>query len=178
MEEYQDLKFINDAQDSSEALRMYKSQLYQMAKCAQKIFESLNSGDEIEEWMKKSILSAYDGLEKVSSYIDYNASFPKVKDPLEPLQDDPKESNNYLTNDDKRFPVPQEAEGGDEFVGRCISDPAMKARYPQQSDRFMACLLIYNQDIDNAANNPGTQFDDPMQPTETPPIEPDKPILP
>ncbi len=178
MEEYKDLKFVNDAQDTSEALRMYKSQLYKMAQCAQKIFESLNSGDQIEEWMKQSILSAYDGIEKVSSYIEYNSSFPKVEDPLAPLEDDPKQNNNYLTNEDKRFPVPQEAEGGDDFVGRCISDPAMKGRYPQQSDRFMACLLIYNKNIENEANNPGVPFQDPMQKQEAAPIEPDKPILP
>ena len=178
MEEYKDLKFVNDAQDTSEALRMYKSQLYKMAQCAQKIFESLNSGDQIEEWMKQSILSAYDGVEKVSSYIEYNSSFPKVEDPLAPLEDDPKQNNNYLTNEDKRFPVPQEAEGGDDFVGRCISDPAMKGRYPQQSDRFMACLLIYNKNIENEANNPGVLFEDPMQKQEAAPIEPDKPILP
>lgn len=179
MENYSDLKFLTDESIANdEDLRMYKSQLYQLAKCAQSLFEMLESGEQLEEWMKSAIITSYDSLEKVSNYVEYEASFPEVKDPLEDLGDKEKETNNYLTNEDKRFPVPQEGEGGDDFMGRCLADPAMKGRYPTQSDRFLACMLVFNKPPKNEANNPGEKFEDPMQPKDVADIDPDKPILP
>ena len=177
MEKFNKINFEEISEGESDALRMYKSKIYQIAKCAEKLFQSLNSEDQLDEWMKSSIIDSYNSLEKVSDYVEYESSFPKIKDPIEDSETPEKENNNFLTNEDKRFPAPQENEGGDGFMGRCLNDPSMKTRYPEQADRFMACMLIYNKPPQNDANNPGEKFEDPMQ-KEIEEMDPDKPILP
>jgi hypothetical protein len=74
-----------------------------------------------------------------------------------------------------------EAESGDKFVTRCITDGNMQQRYPEQSDRFVACMLIFhdqNESEKPLSPNPGDKFNDPMAPNEPEIGEPDKPILP
>jgi len=156
---------------------MYKSQLFQTAKKAQEIFDYLNSGAKMEEWMKASITSAFEDLSKVCQNMEFEMAYPSEIESLPEESQDEKEGNNYLSNEDKRYPVPQSAEDGDSFMGRCIADPNMKNRYTEQSDRFLACMLIWQQPPENVADNPGEKFDDPMTP-EDPSVEPEKPILP
>ena len=181
MDKYEDLHFSQTEADiaSDSELRMYKSHLYQIAKCAQSMFEILESESQLEAWMKSEILSCSDGIEKVYKFAEYERAFPGPKENVLPSVDEEsqKEDNNFLTNEDKRFPVPQEAETGDGFIGRCIEDPNMKNRYPEQSDRFMACMLILNNRPENEEDNPGKKFEDPMGPGEVE-VNPDKPILP
>jgi hypothetical protein len=181
MDKYENLKFVQSEVDldGSSALRVYKSHLYQIAKCAQSMFEILEDESQLEGWMKSEILSCYDGIEKVYKFAEYDKAFPTEEtSPIpEVSEEEQKEGNNYLTNEDKRYPVPQGAETGDGFVGRCIQDPNMKNRYPEQSDRFMACMLIWNDSPENEVDNPGKKFEDPMTSAEPVP-EPSKPILP
>lgn len=169
-------KETSKSEDSNE-IRMYKSQLFQTAKKAQEIFDYLNSGVKMEEWMKASVVSAFEDLNKVCQNMEFEMAYPSEVESLPDGSQDEKEENNYLSNEDKRYPVPQGAEDGDSFMGRCIADPNMKNRYPEQSDRFLACMLIWQQPPENAVDNPGEKFDDPMT-IEDAPIEPEKPILP
>ena len=182
MEEDTKLEFNMESTSDSQEIRMYKSKLFQAAKKAQQIFEYLNpeSEDILEEWMKSSITSACDDLEQVCQSLEYEIAYPskqQVAPEIEYDEEERKENNNYLTNEDKRYPVPQEAESADQFMGRCIADGNMKNRYPEQSDRFMACMIIMNNGQENAKDNPGEKFEDPMSPPETE-IKIVKPVLP
>ena len=177
MQKFENINFDDISEAESDTLRMYKSKIYQIAKCAEKLFKSLNSEDQIQEWMKSGIIDSYNSLEKVSDYVEYESSFPEVKDPIGDSEEPEKEQNNFLTNEDKRFPTPQDNEAGDNFMSRCLADPSMKGRYPEQADRFMACMLIYNKPPKNEANNPGEKFEDPMSKQEEE-MDPEKPILP
>jgi hypothetical protein len=167
---------ISISEDDNE-VRMYKSQLFQTAKKAQEIFDYLGNGAKMEDWMKNTVASALEGLSKVCQNMEFEIAYPsEVEDPPGEPQDE-KEGNNYLSNEDKRYPVPQSSESGDLFMGRCIADPNMKNRYSEQSDRFLACMLILQNPPENVADNPGEKFDDPMAIKEVL-IEPEKPILP
>ena len=176
-----DLSEMESIAEDPNTARMYKSQLYQMAKCAQGLFELIEDNEELEDWVRQDILSAYNQIEKVFKHVEYEKAHPRlIEDPLpEVTEEEQRENNNFLSNEDKRYPTPMEAEDGDQFMGRCIVDPNMKGRYPEQADRFMACMLIWNQNPydANEPNNPGEKFDDPMVPEDTP-AEPVKPILP
>lgn len=168
-------------EDSVEALdanesRMYKSSLFKAAQHAQKIFDYLGEGIELEEWMKGQVLSACEELSAVCESMEYNKAYPEN---VENLPDPANQENNFLSNEDKRYPLPQEAESTDQFMSRCIYDANMKNRYPEQSDRFMACMLILNSPIENNAENPGEKFEDPMDPKkEDIELDPVKPVLP
>ncbi len=170
-------KEVSSAEDGNE-IRMYQSQLFQTAKKAQEIFDYINGGAKVDEWMKASIVSAFEDLSKVCQNMEFEMAYPTEVESLPEETQDEKQDNNYLSNEDKRYPVPQAAESGDAFMGRCIADPNMKNRYPEQSDRFLACMLIWQNPPENSIDNPGEKFDDPMQPAKESPIEPDKPILP
>lgn len=181
-EKYHDLNFKNSSEgELDEDIRMYKSKLFQAAKKAQSIFEYIDSNPSVlEEWMKSSIISSCDDLEQVCQSIEYEMAYPRSVEKLPPEgldEESQKQENNYLSNEDKRYPTPQEAETGDEFMGRCLSDTNMKNRYPEQSDRFMACMLIFNSPPANEENNPGQKFEDPMEVKDYP-LDPDQPILP
>jgi hypothetical protein len=180
--EYDNLIFRKVQGEEENEVRMYKSNLFQAAKKAQKIFEYLDSNQEVlQEWMKENIISACESLDNVCQAMEYEIAYPTSVEvdlpPEEITEESQKENNNFLTNEDKRFPLPQEAENGDQFIGRCISDPNMKNRYPEQSDRFMACMIILNSAPENSNNNPGEKFEDPMQVKEQD-LDPQKPILP
>lgn len=162
---------------ASNEVRMYKSNLFQASQNAQKIFDYLSEGVELEEWMKSHIVSASEELNQVRQSLEYDKAYPEKNDPTPNTEEDGGGENNFLSNEDKRYPVPQEAEGGDQFMGRCIADANMKKRYPVQSDRFMACMLILNSNVENPADNPGEKFEDPMNPEEEI-LDPDRPIMP
>ncbi len=161
--------------------RMYKSQLYQMAKCAQGLFELIDDNEDLEDWIRQGILDSYKQIEEIYKHVEYEKAHPRLADTPVPEvnEEEQKENNNFLSNEDKRYPTPMQAETGDDFVGRCIVDPNMKNRYPEQSDRFMACMLIWNNNPPDPdqPDNPGEKFDDPMT-VEDAPVEPTKPILP
>ena len=180
--EYENLSFPRVEADDGNEIRMYKSKLFQAAKKAQQIFEYLSSNEEVmQEWMKEHIISACEYLDNVCQTMEYEIAYPtssEVNLPPEELNEESqKEGNNFLTNEDKRFPIPQEAESGDQFMGRCIVDPNMKNRYPEQSDRFMACMIILNSAPENPSDNPGEKFEDPMEVKDVD-IDPQRPILP
>jgi hypothetical protein len=176
-----DLSGMKAVAEDPNVSRMYKSQLYQLAKCAKGLFELIEDGDEIEDWARQGILSSYKQIEEIFKHIEYEKAHPRVvEDPLpEVSEEEQKENNNFLSNEDKRFPTPMEGESGDQFIGRCILDPNMKGRYVEQSDRFMACMIVWNQvqPEEDGANNPGEKFEDPMVVEEVE-LNPSKPILP
>lgn len=168
---------LSKAEDNNES-RMYQSQLFQTAKKAQQIFDYINSGIELQEWMKSHVVSAFEDLNTVCQNMEFDMAYPKQVDSLPDEKQDEKQENNYLSNEDKRYPAPQSSENGDDFMSRCIADPNMKNRYAEQSDRFLACMLIWQSPPENIADNPGEKFSDPMQPKDEAPVEPEKPILP
>lgn len=181
-DKYHDINFKNSSEaELDEDVRMYKSKLFQAAKKAQSIFEYIDSNPLVlEEWMKSNIISSCDDLEQVCQSIEYDMAYPVKTESLPPDdldEESQKQENNYLSNEDKRYPVPQSAENPDQFMGRCVQDANMKNRYPEQSDRFMACMLILNNAPENKNDNPGEKFEDPMSPPETE-INVVKPILP
>ena len=171
----------NSSEESDGIIRVYKSHLYQIAKCAKNMFDLLDESAQLEDWMKGDIVACHECIEKVSKYAEYEKEFPRKEEVELPVidEEDQKQKNNFLSNEDKRYPIPQESEQPDSFVGRCILDSNMKNRYPVQSDRFMACMLILNQQPSNQENNPGKKFEDPMEPvSQDQEINPTKPILP
>lgn len=177
----EDIKFskMESAAEEFDSIRVYKSQLYQIAKCAQSLFELLQEGDVLEDWVKQRVMTSYDQIEEAFKYVEYEKLYPSPAPAELPSTDEEsqKEKNNFLSNEDKRYPTPSDGETGDGFMGRCISDANMKNRYPEQSDRFMACMLIYNNAPEEASENPGEKFEDPMvKPEEA--LDPQKPILP
>jgi hypothetical protein len=181
MNDMEDIKFskMESAAEESDSIRMYKSQLYQIAKCAQGLFELLQEEDVLEGWVKQRIMTSYDQIEEAFKYVEYEKLYPSKLPPELPSTDEEsqRENNNFLSNEDKRYPTPSEGESGDGFMGRCISDSNMKNRYSEQSDRFMACMLIYNNAPEEATENPGEKFEDPMVKEEEL-LDPQKPILP
>ena len=83
---------------------------------------------ELEEWMKSHVISACEELAAVCQSMEYNKAYP---DSVEKLPDTSTQENNYLSNEDQRYPLPQEAESNDQFMSRCIYDANMKKRYPE-----------------------------------------------
>ena len=153
--------------------RMVKSSLFHIWKKARTMYDMVGDDDDMEEWVREKVRIAYEALDEASRYTEYDQIFPPKEEVLEPGE------NNYLTNEDKRYPTPAENESGDKFVTRCISDPNMKQRYSEQSDRFSACMLIWNDSKQKpATSNPGEKFHDPMSPGVDDDPDPDQPILP
>lgn len=163
--------------ENSQVYRKIKSELFHIWKKARLMYDMVKEGDEIESYIKNNIRSAYEAIDESIRYLEFEEVFPNKKD----TQDEQKE-NNFLTNEDKRYPVPVSSEGGDQFITRCILDANMKKRYPVQSDRFQACMTIFNEKPEDQEvgliGNPGEKFKDPMQPIESEIDPPQKPILP
>ncbi len=44
------------------------------------------------------------------------------------------------------LPTPKQDEGKDEFLKRCMGDPAMVAEFPDESQRYAVCLTQWNKD--------------------------------
>lgn len=162
--------------------RFNRSALYKACQDSKALYDLIGDEDVLEDWVAEQIMVSTEMLETVLKYVEYDKMFPPVPPPSEPAsEDEQKEDNNYLSNDDKRFPTPMEVENGDSFVSRCIVDPNMKNRYPEQSDRFMACMLIWKEVGKPGANevdNPGEKFEDPMDVEREEVTVPSRPVLP
>ena len=161
--------------DNTDMGRMTKSVLFHIWKKARVMYDMVQEDDELETWVKNKVREAHDALDEAMRYTEYNKTFPAER------EKDDGGPNNYLSNEDKRYPTPTATETGDQFVTRCIQDANMKKRYPESSDRFMSCMIIYNDVVESEkklSQNPGEKFNDPMQPKDENPIEPEKPILP
>jgi len=154
--------------------RLTRSELFHIWKKARTMYDMVGEDEELEAWVKNKVREAHDALDEAMRYTEYDKTFPTQEEKEEP-------ENNYLSNQDKRYPTPVESESGDQFVTRCIQDGNMKQRYPQSSDRFVACMLIFNDQVGSGkplSPNPGDKFADPMAPKEPEVEDPDKPILP
>lgn len=159
--------------------KIIKSELYNLWKKARIMYDMVKDDTDLEDWQKKNIQDAHDLLNKSLMYTEYNEMFPNKTEEVAESEND---KNNFLSNQDKRYPTPAAQEGGDQFVTRCILDANMKKRYPVQGDRFSACMAIFNENKNKVSkdlhNNPGEKFEDPME-TKDPEIkDPVKPILP
>jgi hypothetical protein len=152
-----------------------KSELFHIWKKARLLYDMITEEKDLHDSVKKNITSAYEAVDESIRYIEYDEIFPNKK---EESQED--NENNFLTNQDKRYPVPVNSESGDQFVTRCILDANMKKRYPVQSDRFQACMQVFNstKDQPNLSRNPGEKFEDPMNPNSPEINDPVKPLLP
>ena len=152
-----------------------KSELFHIWKKARLLYDMITEEKDLHDSVKKNITSAYEAVDESIRYIEYDEIFPNKK---EESQED--NENNFLTNQDKRYPVPVNSESGDQFVTRCILDANMKKRYPVQSDRFQACMQVFNstKGQPNLSRNPGEKFEDPMNPNSPEINDPVKPLLP
>jgi hypothetical protein len=152
-----------------------KSELFHIWKKARLLYDMITEEKDLHDSVKKNITSAYEAIDESIRYIEYDEIFPNKKE--ETREDN---ENNFLTNQDKRYPVPVNSESGDQFVTRCILDANMKKRYPVQSDRFQACMQVFNstKDQPNLSRNPGEKFEDPMNPNSPEINDPVKPLLP
>jgi len=162
--------------------KLHRSALYKACQDAQTLYDLIGDDDVLEEWVAEQIRVSTETLETVLKYVEYEKAFPAIPD-SSPIADEEeqKNENNYLSNEDKRYPTPMEAENGDGFISRCIVDPNMKNRYPEQSDRFMACMLIWKEvgkPGSGEVDNPGEKFEDPMEAPQEEIKDPTKPVLP
>lgn len=161
--------------NSQDLNKIYKSELFHIWKKARLLYDSVNEDTKIEDWVRKNITKAYDLIDQSLRYSEYEKIFPKQDE-----QRSEEETNNFLSNEDKRYPTPVSAETGDQFITRCILDANMKKRYPVQGDRFSACMSIYheNNQGEKSNSNPGEKFEDPMLKQEDELDDPIKPLLP
>ena len=163
----------NSMSDNSN--KKIKSELFHIWKKARVMYDMVKEESNLESWLKNNINQAYELIDEAIRFVEYNEMFPEKK---EEKTESEKDKNNFLSNQDKRYPVPASQESGDQFVTRCILDANMKKRYPVQSDRFAACMSVYNDNKENEFSNPGEKFEDPME-VKGPKIpDPIKPILP
>jgi hypothetical protein len=164
--------------DSKQVSKVVKSELYHIWKKARIMYDMMKDDSELEDWVKNKIRESYDALDEAMTYTEYQKIFPNKQAESSPDEG----ANNFLSNQDKRYPVPTAAETGDQFITRCILDANMKKRYPIQGDRFGACMTIYNEKKNETpqdlSGNPGEKFEDPMKPDDPEVQDPIKPILP
>lgn len=166
---------MDNISESNNSNKIVKSQLFHIWKKARLMYDMVKDETVLEDWVRKNIFDAYENLDQALQYAEYEKIFPNQKQENE-LDD--KEKNNYLSNQDKRYPTPASQETGDQFMTRCILDANMKKRYPVQGDRFAACMSIFNEKKDESSTNPGEKFEDPMEVKEPNQIDPTKPLLP
>lgn len=161
----------------NQSFKKIKSELFHIWKKARLMYDMISEEREVEDFIKNNITSAYEAIDESMRYIEYNEMFPsKDKE-----QENEEGRNNFLSNQDKRYPVPVDSESGDQFVTRCILDANMKKRYPVQSDRFQACMKVFTETKNQGGpehNNPGEKFEDPMEPKTPQVSDPERPILP
>jgi septal ring factor EnvC (AmiA/AmiB activator) len=92
-----------------------KSELFHIWKKARLLYDMITEEKDLHDSVKKNITSAYEAIDESIRYIEYDEIFPNKKE--ETREDN---ENNFLTNQDKRYPVPVNSESGDQFVTRCI----------------------------------------------------------
>jgi hypothetical protein len=163
----------NSMSDNSN--KKVKSELYHIWKKARVMYDMIKENSNLEGWVKNNITKAYELVDEAIRYSEYEEMFPAKKE--EKIESD-KDKNNFLSNQDKRYPVPVSQESGDQFVTRCILDANMKKRYPVQGDRFAACMSIFNDKKEEGSSNPGEKFEDPMEVKDPELPDPIKPLLP
>jgi len=78
-----------------------KSELFHIWKKARLLYDMITEEREIHDSVKKNITSAYEAIDESIRYIEYEDIFPSKQ---EQVQED--NENNFLTNQDKRYPVP------------------------------------------------------------------------
>jgi hypothetical protein len=170
---------ISESNSNSNSSRIIKSQLFHIWKKARVMYEMVSDNTDLDDLVRKNIAEAYESIDKALQYVEYEKIFPNKKQEVEQSDND---KNNYLSNQDKRYPTPSAQETGDQFITRCILDANMKKRYPVQGDRFASCMSIYNENKDNVSedlhNNPGEKFEDPMEVKQPELPDPIKPLLP
>lgn len=158
--------------------KIIKSELYHLWKKSRIMYDMIKDDSDLQDWQKKNIQQARDLLDKALMYSEYDNMFPERKE----QEDNEADKNNFLSNEDKRYPTPAAQESGDQFITRCILDANMKKRYPIQGDRFSACMTLFNQHKNDVSedlhNNPGEKFEDPMETKDPDLKDPIKPILP
>ena len=158
--------------------KIIKSELYHLWKKSRIMYDMVKDDSDLQDWQKKNIQQARDLLDKALMYSEYDNMFPERKEE----EDNETDKNNFLSNEDKRYPTPATQESGDQFVTRCILDANMKRRYPVQGDRFSACMTLFNEHKNSVSedlhNNPGEKFEDPMETKDPNLKDPIKPILP
>ena len=161
--------------NSQDLNKICKSELFHIWKKARLLYDSVSEDTKMEDWVRKNITKAYDLIDQSLRYSEYEKIFPKQDE-----QRSEEQTNNFLSNEDKRYPTPVSAETGDQFITRCILDANMKKRYPVQGDRFSACMSIYheNNQGEKSHSNPGEKFKDPMLKQEDELDDPIKPLLP
>ena len=159
--------------DSDFNNKKVKSELFHIWKKARVMFDMIKDDQDLETWQKNNIRQAHDLLNETATYTEYQKIFPTERE-VDPDED----KNNFLSNQDKRYPVPVQQENGDQFITRCILDANMKSRYPSQSDRFQACMIIFNDNKEDLSLNPGEKFEDPMEQKKDCDPDPIKPLLP
>lgn len=170
---------LSESNFNANSNKLAKSQLFHVWKKARIMYEMVNDDTELEDVVRKNVAEAYEAIDRALQYLEYEKIFPNKQ---EEAEEDEKSKNNYLSNEDKRYPVPVEQENGDQFITRCILDANMKKRYPVQGDRFAACMSIYSNKTsspdENSHNNPGEKFEDPMATKDPELPNPPKPLLP
>ena len=157
--------------------KIIKSELYNIWKKARIMYDLVKDDKDLQDWQKSSIRQAGELMDKVLMFSEYDQMFPDKKQENESENGE----NNFLSNEDKRYPTPASQETGDQFITRCILDANMKKRYPVQGDRFSACMSIFNNKTNQpgeSSDNPGEKFEDPMKIKEDDPKSPTKPLLP
>ena len=167
------------SESNSNPNKIVKSQLFHIWKKARVMYEMVKDDTKLEDIVRKSVTEAYESIDRALQYLEYEKIFPNR---AEDAPVDEKSKNNYLSNQDKRYPTPASQETGDQFLTRCILDGNMKKRYPVQGDRFNACMKIFQDKKDaaykNLDQNPGEKFDDPMHKKDPELPDPPKPLLP
>ena len=170
---------ISESNLNKNSNKVIKSQLFHIWKRARVMYEMVSDDTNLDDLVRKNIGAAYENIDQALQYVEYEKIFPNKKEEDEESDLD---KNNYLSNQDKRYPTPSAQETGDQFITRCILDANMKKRYPVQADRFSSCMSIYNQNKDNVSedlsNNPGEKFEDPMEVKSPELPDPIKPLLP
>ena len=170
---------ISESNLNKNSNKVIKSQLFHIWKKARVMYEMVSDDTNLDDLVRKNIGAAYENIDQALQYVEYEKIFPNKKEEDEESDLD---KNNYLSNQDKRYPTPSAQETGDQFITRCILDANMKKRYPVQGDRFSSCMSIYNQNKDNVSedlsNNPGEKFEDPMEVKSPELPDPIKPLLP
>jgi hypothetical protein len=111
-----ELKPEESTADYGNVSRKTKSELFHIWKKARYMYDMVGDDEAMETWVKDKIRVAYEALDEASRYTEYDQMFPS-KD-----SEEPKEENNFLSNEDKRYPTPVISESGDQFIGRCITD--------------------------------------------------------
>ena len=101
-----------------------KSELFHIWKKARVMYETVKDDSKMEDWVKKNITKAYELIDEAMRYAEYEKIFPNSEEKEESEGD----KNNFLSNEDKRYPTPAAQETGDEFITRCILDANMKKR--------------------------------------------------